>query len=343
MYACPRTPWFRTRRAFTLIELLVVIAIIAVLAALLLPALTQARRAAQDVSCMNNQRQMSHMLSMYTATWETTPYMTWAGVTTSAGRGGGGIWRAFNRDGLLGGGAEERTYVSGRNDVSTYLYRMLQCPSESDAVVFASPDAAVGTAERNKRATIVSRQREVGEIYVTGGFDDQTATRIPGNFPREIDSLLTHYDGVQFNASLRAPAGGSGSYYDDWYHLLKPNATGGYSTDIQYYLRGPFPRIETNGSTKRRDRPIHNVRYASAAWAFGEGTNAFAGPVRSTVWRHIGLSATFSYMDGHVEKLSASSVGLLKNGYWGNNNTFSLHDERLSIGRRTTPYTDPLP
>ncbi len=63
-------PTQRRDRAFTLIELLVVIAIIALLIGILLPALGNARRAAQDGKNLANLKGMGYSMTLYANDWK---------------------------------------------------------------------------------------------------------------------------------------------------------------------------------------------------------------------------------------------------------------------------------
>ena len=60
-----RHPQPRPSKGFTLIELLVVVSIIALLVAILVPALNEAREAAQNVVCQSNLHQLAVAISMY--------------------------------------------------------------------------------------------------------------------------------------------------------------------------------------------------------------------------------------------------------------------------------------
>ncbi|MDD5728443.1 MAG: prepilin-type N-terminal cleavage/methylation domain-containing protein [Victivallales bacterium] len=55
---------------FTMVELLVVMSVIAILASILLPALTQARRKAKSVHCINSQKQVAAAFMLYAADFD---------------------------------------------------------------------------------------------------------------------------------------------------------------------------------------------------------------------------------------------------------------------------------
>ena len=73
----------KARRAFTLVELLAVIAVIAILSAIVLPSVTQAKRSAHRITCVNNLRQLGLAGQLYWEDHEGDAFRYIAGVSNA--------------------------------------------------------------------------------------------------------------------------------------------------------------------------------------------------------------------------------------------------------------------
>lgn len=118
------------RTDFTLIELLVTVAVIAILAGLLLPALASARRKAQAVNCLSNQKQTGTGMMMYTTTYD--DYIPMA--KDHYGNANAATWAAqvLRASGTNPDGEWGLTLTSADAAVSQKLYnlyRPFRCPS----------------------------------------------------------------------------------------------------------------------------------------------------------------------------------------------------------------------
>jgi prepilin-type N-terminal cleavage/methylation domain-containing protein/prepilin-type processing-associated H-X9-DG protein len=172
----------QTKKAFTLIELLVVIAIIAILAAMLLPALAAAKKKAQKINCVNNEKQIG------------LAFRIWSGdnqdkypMATTFTSGGAKEYVQSGTTAALNNLNPGMVYMVMSNELATP--KVVYCPSDnytphSQATTFSYGTAAaggqfIGAAQPANATTLVAKQSAPGQAsYFVNGDGTETDPQV---------------------------------------------------------------------------------------------------------------------------------------------------------------------
>ena len=311
-----RSTWHRNGfRGFTLVELLVVIGIIALLIAILLPALTKARRAAMTIVCLSNLKQVGVGVWSYSAENKgKLPYGDIKqGGTNMANMAVLVSEKLFPKGSLApkiarGGGTGSWN--------SSYVCEALVCPAAPRWVSSWSPvseETLVLASFRN--SAIIGKL----PVILYGGVDESALYSNPSIYSNYV---LNTYGGTNAPEAKTPPGSGIGITY------------GG----VRVNLVAPFGNCGTKSDNKTPfdsgNRKITMVRRPSETWMAWEAGSASQHTISRVAWRHPNISANFVYFDGHAENLTTRMVdGANMNGWFGNVPRGVAIDARLLLDK----------
>jgi prepilin-type N-terminal cleavage/methylation domain-containing protein/prepilin-type processing-associated H-X9-DG protein len=272
------------RNAFTLVELLVVIGIIAVLIAIILPALNNARAAANSTACLANLRQMGQAVQMYAmANKGQLPYGYWNGSNTPAGPANYAVstdWTILllntlaskqhgvnytDETGKSGGVKElfrDKDTIEG-TAVTHYSAHPRLMPDLSDVDVAIAITTGQTVYLKPYKLARIKRPAQIAIIM-----DGTQIRTLPGSTDPNLWGAFATVYKLDNSARYQGPTVGGRSYLlADW-----PGATDDTSID-------PGPNTDANAVAGGLTGPDGNIR-----------------------WRHMkGKAANFLFGDGHAE------------------------------------------
>lgn len=283
-------------RGFTLVELLLVVAILALLAALLMPAMRAARGKAYTVACLSNSRQLAAaMLAYPTDNQGQLPYHhDDCDPLTGSAHCGSGCTDGYNQAlvSLVAGGYLP---ASGRVTVQTADWGLqslvkvgaLRCPGEPATTIPTTSGGLPGYASWK-----VARFRNgvEGTAYTSSGPDPRGAW----------NALCGAASNAWIYTNYQTCGTWTGWSLPGWGTYLPWRAPFRSRSQCTCWLPPTFPWDFSPSRMTEITKPANT-------WLGFDGTWSDVAP-KSVCFRHPGMSANFSYFDGHAEKLKVTEV-----------------------------------